>query len=88
MFAKYYPPEAREPQLSLDIIAGRLPQAPVRPAVASSTTQLSLVMHHPLQRCPCKAGRHCAQEHALGARCKCCTAVVTLMEHDDKLRGC
>ena len=43
MFAKYYLPEAREPPLSLDIIAGRLPQAPARPFATSSAAQQSLV---------------------------------------------
>ena len=46
MFAKYYPPEAQDPPMRLDIIAGRLPQAPLRPSAASSTTTKSLVRAH------------------------------------------
>ena len=42
-FAKYYPPESREPPLALDIMAGRLPQDSLRTAAASSA-QLSLVL--------------------------------------------
>lgn len=41
-FANYYPAEAQEAPLALDIIAGRLPQASLQPA-ASSTSNQSLV---------------------------------------------
>ena len=46
MFAKHYPPEAQEPPMRLDIIAGRLPQAPLKPSAASSTAVKSLVRVH------------------------------------------
>ena len=71
MFAKYYPPEAQEPQLSLDIIAGRLPQAPPRPSLASSTLRPSLVMRPPRQRCPARqAGTvHTSMRSAIPVPC-------------------
>lgn len=46
-FAKYYPAEAQEAPLALDIIAGRLPQASLQPA-ASNTSHQSLVHALPL----------------------------------------
>lgn len=55
MFAKYYPPEAREPPLSLDINAGRLPQAPARPSAANSTPQQALVWPIPCCTHQCRA---------------------------------
>ena len=43
MFAKYYPPEAQETPLSLDIIAARLPEGSQLPAGSSSASQQLLV---------------------------------------------
>ena len=43
MFAKYYPPEAQETPLSLDIIAARLPEGSQLPAGSSSALQQALV---------------------------------------------
>ena len=43
MFAKYYPPEAQETPLSLDIIAARLPEGSQLPAGSSSASQQALV---------------------------------------------
>ena len=40
MFAKYYPPEAQETPLSLDIIAARLPEGSQLPAGSSASQQL------------------------------------------------
>jgi hypothetical protein len=42
-FAKYYPPESREPPLALDVMAGRVSQGSLRTAAASGA-QSSLVL--------------------------------------------